>query len=269
VSEATRSSPGDRVRIEVAVSVLIAALWLFAGLRVTAGYLDPRTAAVWFAVAGSVVAAELAYLRLSLDACRPESAVGPRRSLGLAHVVTLCRGGLFASVAGFLAVAPAGPLLWGPSLCYGVGVVLDRLDGAVARTIGRTTELGARLDLAFDTLGFVVAPLVAVAWGRLPVWYLSLSAARYVFKAGVAWRRRRGRPVSDLPPSRLRRPLAGLQMGFLTVALAPVVPPAPLRTVAAVVLAPSLVVFARDYLAVSGRLAGTPSPVEWVKRNIQ
>ncbi|WP_167599381.1 CDP-alcohol phosphatidyltransferase family protein [Halorussus marinus] len=257
MSEATRSPPGDRVRIEVAVSALIAGLWLFAGLRVTAGHADPPTARRWFGVAGAVVVAELAYLRLSLDACRPESGATRRRSLGLANVVTLCRGGLFASVAGFLAVPSAGPLVWGPSVCYGAGVALDRLDGAVARTIGRTTALGERLDLAFDTLGFVVAPLVAVAWGRLPVWYLSLSAARYVFKAGVAWRRRRGRPVCDLPESRLRRPLAALQMCFLTVALAPVVPAGSLRAVAAVVLAPSLTVFARDYLAVSGRLRST------------
>ncbi|MFW6002945.1 MAG: CDP-alcohol phosphatidyltransferase family protein, partial [Halanaeroarchaeum sp.] len=114
--------------------------------------------------------------------------------------------------------------------------------------------LGGKLDLAFDSLGFVVAPVVAVVWGRLPVWYLSLSVARYLFLAGEAWRRRRGRPVFDLPESRLRRPLAGFQMAFVTVALAPLVPAETLHTLAVIALPPSLLVFLRDYLVVSGRV---------------
>jgi len=48
-------------------------------------------------------------------------------------------------------------LAWVPALCYGTGVALDKLDGIVARTVGRQTELGRRLDMAFDTFGFVVA----------------------------------------------------------------------------------------------------------------
>lgn len=266
MSEATQSSSGDRVRAEIAVAAVIAGLWLLAGKQVTGWYVESRTALQWLLVAGSVVGGELTYLWVSLDTDRADSGVGPSqalgpsrelgpsRALGIANVITLCRGGLFASVAGFLVVSPRSPVLWWPALCYGVGVLLDWLDGTIARTVGRTTELGAKLDLAFDTLGFVVAPLVAVAWGRLPIWYLSLSAARYVFKAGVAWRQRHGRPVYDLPASRLRRPLAGLQMVFLTFALTPLVPADRIRVVAAVVLIPSLVVFGRDYLAVSGRL---------------
>ncbi|WP_200530665.1 CDP-alcohol phosphatidyltransferase family protein [Halorubrum sp. LN27] len=181
----------------------------------------------------------------------------PRRyaTLGLANAVTVARGGLFAAVAGFAAVEPAGRVVWLPALCYGTGCLLDLADGAIARRRGRTTVLGAKLDMAVDTLGFLVAPVVAVVWGRLPVWYLSLSAARYLFKAGRGYRRARGRPVYDLPSSAVRRPLAGVQMAFISVALAPVLPVATVRALAAVVLAPSLAVFARDYLVVSGRLS--------------
>jgi CDP-diacylglycerol--glycerol-3-phosphate 3-phosphatidyltransferase len=139
---------------------------------------------------------------------------------------------------------------------YGGGCALDWIDGFAARRAGRTTVLGARLDMAFDTLGFLVAPVIGVLWGRLPVWYLSLSLARYLFKAGRGLRRYRGRPVYDLPPSRVRRPLAGVQMVFITVALAPVVPVETVRALAAVVLVPSLAVFARDYLVVSGYFRG-------------
>jgi CDP-diacylglycerol--glycerol-3-phosphate 3-phosphatidyltransferase len=176
-------------------------------------------------------------------------------TLGVANAVTVARGGLFAAVAGFAAVEPAGRVTWLPAVCYGTGCALDLADGAIARWRGRTTVLGARLDMAVDTLGFLVAPVVAVVWGRLPVWYLSLSAARYLFKAGRGYRRARGRPVYDLPPSAVRRPLAGVQMAFISVALAPVLPGATVRALAAVVLAPSLAVFVRDYLVVSARLS--------------
>jgi CDP-diacylglycerol--glycerol-3-phosphate 3-phosphatidyltransferase len=180
-------------------------------------------------------------------------------TLGLANAVTVARGGLFAAVAGFVAVEPTGRVAWLPAVCYGSGCVLDLADGAIARWRDRTTLLGARLDMAVDTLGFLVAPVVAVVWGRLPVWYLSLSAARYLFKAGRGYRRTRGKPVYDLPPSAVRRPLAGVQMAFISVALAPVLPTATVRTLAVAVLAPSLAVFARDYLVVSGRLSAGDS----------
>lgn len=181
-----------------------------------------------------------------------------RRVLGLANTVTLVRGGLYAVVAGFLVVPATTALTWVPAVCYGAGAVLDRLDGVVARTVGEQTELGTRLDMAFDTFGFVVAPLLGVLWGRLPVFYLSLSAARYVYLAGIRWRQYRDRPVRPRPDSDLGKHLAGVQMVFITVALVPAVPTRPVFAVAPVVLAASLSVFLRDFLVVSGRL-----PREW------
>jgi len=181
-------------------------------------------------------------------------------TLGIANAVTLARGGLFAGVAGFTLLDPAAGsvLAWLPALWYGTGVALDAADGFFARTVGTPARLGERLDMAIDTTGFLVAPLVAVAWGRLPAWYLSLSAARYLFKFGVAARRRRGLPVRALPKSDLRRPLAGLQMAFITTALVPLVPAAVLVPAAGAVLLPSLALFVCDYLHVSDRLCTQP-----------
>jgi len=208
------------------------------------------------AVAGCCWAGQLWYAGRGLDAVRPW-----RYVFGLANTVTLLRGGLYAVVAGFLVVPATTDLAWVPAVCYGVGVVLDKLDGTVARTVGEQTPLGTRLDMAFDTFGFVVGPLLAVLWGRLPVWYLSISAARYVYLGGIRWRRFRDRSVGERPDSDLGKYLAGVQMVFITVALAPAVPTDLVFTVAPVVLAPSLAVFARDFLVVSGRL-----PREWFER---
>jgi CDP-diacylglycerol--glycerol-3-phosphate 3-phosphatidyltransferase len=204
-------------------------------------------------VAGGIWAGQLWYVGYRLG---PERRRGGfwRRLFGLANAVTLVRGALYAVVAGFVLVPPETGLAWVPALCYGTGVALDSLDGTVARTVGQETEIGRRLDMAFDTFGFVAAPLVAVAWGLLPVWYLAISAARYVFRGAVWQRRVRGRPVGDLPDSDLGRYLAGVQMGFVTLALVPPVPTDAVWTLAPVVLAPSLAVFTRDYLVVSGRL---------------
>jgi hypothetical protein len=51
-----------------------------------------------------------------------------------------------------------------------------------------------------------------------------------------------------------RRPLAALQMLFITLALAPPVPAAVTLTLAPLALAPSLFMFVRDYLVVAGHL---------------
>jgi CDP-diacylglycerol--glycerol-3-phosphate 3-phosphatidyltransferase len=242
-----------RVRAEVVAAVAVAAVAVLGAASFLHAIAAREAALRWAAVAALVLLGEFAYLAANLDVHRADGG-SRRRSLGVANAVTLCRGGLYAAAAGFVTVAPADAVAWFPALCYGAGAALDWVDGRVARVMGAASRLGAKLDLAFDTLGFVVAPLVAVAWGRLPVWYLALSAARFAFKGGVAWRRRGGKPVYDLPESRVRRPLAGFQMAFLSVALAPVLPASLVVAVAPLALAPSLVVFGRDYLVVSGRL---------------
>jgi CDP-diacylglycerol--glycerol-3-phosphate 3-phosphatidyltransferase len=239
---------------------LVAAAFALALAAVAAGVAavaERPVAARWAVPTAAVAAFELWFLRRHLDANHAEGAEARLYgTLGVANGLTLVRGGAFAAVAGFVAVAPSPGVAWLPALLYGAGCALDRIDGYTARRGGRTTVLGARLDMAFDTLGFLVAPVVGVLWGRLPVWYLSLSLARYLFRAGRGLRRRRGEPVYDLPPSRVRRPLAGVQMVFITLALAPVLPVGTVGLLAAVVLVPSLAVFARDYLVVAGYFRG-------------
>ena len=218
---------------------------------IAAGFASVR----WLPPVAAVSGFQLWFAYRHLDANRPDGAdggVSVHRSLGLPNLVTLARGALLAALAGFATLTPWPEIAWLPAVLYGSACGLDLLDGFLARRSERTTLLGAKLDLAIDTTGFLVAPVVGVFWNQLPVWYLALSAARYLFKLGCWLRRRRGKPVADLPQSRLRRPLAGLQMGFITVALVPIVPLAAVRPVAAVVLAASLSVFVRDYLVVAG-----------------
>jgi len=225
----------------VAAACLMAVLWpLFA--------LDAALTVHPVVVVGLSWAGQLWYVSYSLG-------TGPiAGAFGLANGLTLLRGALYAVVAGFVVVPAETTLSWVPALCYGGGVVLDRLDGAVARTIGRETELGRRLDMAFDTFGFLAAPVVAVLWGALPAYYLAVSVARYAFVAAVRLHRWRGGQTHSLPDSDLGKYLAGIQMVFVTLALAPPAPTGLVHAVAPVVLAPTLAVFGRDYLHATGRL---------------
>jgi hypothetical protein len=118
------------------------------------------------------------------------------------------------------------------------------------------SAVGARLDVAVDPLGLVCGPLAAVALGKLPVWYLALGAAYYVFFGELWLRARRGRPVhlDRLRASRYTRQFAGCQMGLVATALFPVVGPPATTITAAVFMATPLVLFARDWLVVIGRL---------------
>jgi CDP-diacylglycerol--glycerol-3-phosphate 3-phosphatidyltransferase len=249
------TGPGRRRALVAELSALTS-LWAVALLVVALPVFEAvADATARGSVALMVVlwAGTVGYLLYSLATPRVAGTV-TSRWLGVANYLTIVRAGLFCIVGGFVLVPPSGRLAWVPAICYGAGAALDQMDGHIARSVGRETALGRRLDLAIDTFGFVVAPVVAVAWGQLPVWYLSLSAARYVYRGFKHFRRLRGRPLYDRPNGDLGRHLAGAQMAFLTVVLTPVVSPSLAAAVAPFALAPTLGVFLRDYLFVAGHL---------------
>ncbi len=168
---------------------------------------------------------------------------------GPGTVLTLGRGLVGGLLAGFILAGPLPPALaWLPAILYTLAGLADGLDGYLARRRRQQTQLGAILDIEYDALGVLVVAALAVRWERWPPFLLIVGLARYLFVGVLALRRRRGRPTCDLPPSAIRRVLAGLQMGVLSVALWPITP-APLATWVGLGFAvPFLVVFIRDGL---------------------
>ena len=100
-----------------------------------------------------------------------------------------------------------------------VALVLDGVDGRVARHTNTTSAFGARFDMEVDAfLIMVLSVYVAREWGW---WVLAIGLARYVFVAAgwvLPWLRR------PLPPRQWAKVVAAVVGFVLTVAAAGIVP---------------------------------------------
>ncbi|MFN2287963.1 MAG: CDP-alcohol phosphatidyltransferase family protein [Chromatocurvus sp.] len=247
------AAPLQREVLWVAMLGVVFLATMAAGLSAPAG---TTMALAWFALGLLCWGVVLwqCYRRLHLNCSVPNGR--HYCTLGVGNRVTLLRGLLIAATAGFLVIAPGAISRWVlylPAAFYTAAVVGDWLDGYLARWQQQTTRLGAELDTVLDAFGLLVAPLLAVMLGKLHFSYLLVSVAYYLFEWGKAWRRRYRRPVYALPPSRLRRYLAGMQMVLVALALWPPLADSLTRGLGIILMLPLLFGFCRDWLAVSGR----------------
>ncbi|WP_055695135.1 CDP-alcohol phosphatidyltransferase family protein, partial [Streptomyces prasinopilosus] len=141
-------------------------------------------------------------------------------SFGAANRVTLGRailvGGVTALVADSFQDSPPVTLFVGLTA---VALILDGVDGKVARRTGTSTPLGARFDMEVDAfLILVLSVYVSTAMGP---WVLLIGGMRYVFVAAARvwpWLN------AALPPSTARKTVAALQGVLLLVAGANLLP---------------------------------------------
>jgi len=74
------------------------------------------------------------------------------------------------------------------AIFIGIAIVLDMLDGRVARLTGTSTAFGVEFDSLADVVSFGVAPaILSFAWGLSPLGRLGWAAG-FVFVAGAAVR---------------------------------------------------------------------------------
>ena len=177
------------------------------------------------------------------------SAPGERAAAtGSANRITLLRATLVGGVTALVADGVVPGALDGPRITVlvataSVALVLDLLDGYVARRSGTVSALGARFDMEVDALlVLVLSVLVAPSIGA---WVLAIGLMRYAFLL-VEWRVPRLRAA--LPPSRARKVVAAVQGVVLVAAAAPVVPRAPATAALALALAALVWSFGRDTL---------------------
>jgi len=154
-------------------------------------------------------------------------------AFGGCNRVTTLRLGMAALLGGAIAapalVAPGGALAW-PALALAVvALVLDGVDGWMARRSGLSSAFGARFDMEVDAATITVLATLAWQTGQAPVWVLALGLMRYAFVlGGLRWAFLR----ADLPPSFRRKVVCVVQVVILAALLAPVIVP-PLSTLLA------------------------------------
>ncbi|BDH11914.1 CDP-alcohol phosphatidyltransferase family protein [Streptomyces hygroscopicus] len=175
-------------------------------------------------------------------------------SFGPANRVTLARTILVGGVTALVADSFGRPVPVTVLIAFAaVALILDAVDGQVARRTGTATPLGARFDMEVDAfLILVLCVHVAIPLGA---WVLSIGLMRYAFVAAswvLPWLR------GDLPHSMARKTVAALQGVVLVVAGAGILPRA--SEVTAVAMALGLLVwsFGRDvaWLWRAGKGAG-------------
>lgn len=245
------------LRREWAVYLIASLVFVLAGFATLWNFWEPRYALRWLVVTLALVAYQFGYLYRHLTDNRLKGAPDAPifSDLGLANGLTTVRSVFTAALAGFLTAPwPGGWLAWAPGVLYMTSAIMDYLDGYIARITGRTTVLGEDLDMRWDGTGMLFGAVLSVLYGQTALPYLLVGLARYLYLLGLWVREKRGQPVYDLPPSRFRRALAGVQMGFVAVVLLPVYGPPATQLAAVLFMLPLLIGFVRDYLWATGRL---------------
>lgn len=134
--------------------------------------------------------------------------------------VTLVRATLVGAVAAMVADSFDHPMP--PTMIVALAtaaLILDGVDGHVARRTGTESRLGARFDLEIDASMVLVLSIYVAQF--LGVWVIAMGLLRYVFLGAarvIPWLR------GDLPPRYDRKVIGVAQTVALIVAAVPSVP---------------------------------------------
>jgi len=178
--------------------------------------------ASYLVVAGILYVAMAAVVLLKLPPDHP----GP--GIGAANRVTLGRAALAVPI-GALCIAPASldtVGYWWVIVVSTVVMILDGVDGRIARRTGTETAFGARFDMELDAALILALSVLVYAGGRAGAWCLLIGLMRYLFVAAGPFV-----PAlrAELPESLRRKVVCVVQGVVLLVALGPIIP-APMAT---------------------------------------
>lgn len=203
--------------------------WI-AGSWVGAGAAYPAVAAACFAV-------------LFLSVVIVAGAHHPHSEFGPANSVTTIRAIAAALTAGLVGQAAPPPVLWAAIGVTAFMVVLDGVDGWLARTTRMASAFGARFDMETDAAFILILSVLVWRHEKAGAWVLGCGLMRYAFVAAgqrMPWMAR------PLRATRRGRLVAISQVIGLGAALAPIVQPPASAAVAAVTLAGLVWSFAID-----------------------
>ncbi len=193
----------------------------------------------------------------------------PRGHVRPADAVTAIRAALVGLVAGWAVLVALGSMpatswwLLGVAL---LALVLDGVDGAVARRTGSATQVGAVLDAETDAVMMMALSVIAVH--QVGPWIVLAGGLRYLFGILEATRWNAGSlPRCPLPARSSRRVVAAVSALSLAASTAPVLSASLTMVLSGIALALLLVSFGLDavwlefcaHRGVVGNVVGRPS----------
>ena len=148
----------------------------------------------------------------------------PLERFGAANGVTLLRAGIAALAAGLIGRPELPPgLAWTLAALAGIALLLDGVDGWLARRGGWQSPFGARFDMEVDAFFILILAALVHQADKAGGWVLLSGALRYGF-VGLGyllpWLRQ------PLPPRQRRQTVCVIQTAVLALCLIPpLVPP--------------------------------------------
>ncbi len=143
----------------------------------------------------------------------------PLERFGAANGVTLLRAGIAALAAGLIGRTELSPeLAWALAALAGIALILDGVDGWLARRGGWQSPFGARFDMEVDAFFILILAVLVYQADKAGAWVLLSGALRYGFVAlghVLPWLRQ------PLPPRQRRQMLCVVQTAVLALCLIP------------------------------------------------
>jgi phosphatidylglycerophosphate synthase len=134
---------------------------------------------------------------MTLLACEPVRRATQPHRFGPANRVTMGRSILVGFVAAFLgSPGTTEQATWASSVAF-IALLLDGLDGSIARRTSSQSSYGAQFDMELDSLMMLILCGLAWTWDRAGMWVLFCGLARYGWMATALltpWFRR---PLND------------------------------------------------------------------------
>lgn len=171
----------------------------------------------------------------------------PYRSFGAANTVTAVRTAIVSLVAATIFFAAdlsaVSTTVWILVALVLVALVLDGVDGYLARLHSQTSALGARFDMEIDALLILVLSAAGLILDKAGWWVLAIGLMRYGFVLAAFRYPALG---GELPPSFRRKLICVVQIAALCLVLLPVVVPPLSGVIAFLALALLVYSFAVD-----------------------
>lgn len=141
----------------------------------------------------------------------------PHRYIGFCNIVTVFRLMLVSGLIATLVTPAAGP--WPIFAIASLALLLDGVDGWLARREGYVSDFGAMFDMEVDAVLALTLALLAYMGGHVGAFIILLGLPRYIFwvaQVPMPWL------TADLPARFSRKLVCVVQIAVLIAVLVPV-----------------------------------------------